>query len=292
VSRVDYVAFPTKLFLAIFAIKQHTSPIPPLNPIPKKLLQLLLALALFLPTASAAENPYDLVGKALVPLVKIFVPSGKPQIRAVTAVLTLDEATGLPADAAGQSLEFEVQCPDKLRLHTTLLGQEITLCRNGQDVWAFPGSKIDALLPAQDASRGEPDLKLPLFLLPITEKQLVFLPVLFQVSDAGSADVAGVTCRVLDVVLMPELARALKVQDWSGRLWIRPDYRIAKFQLARGEWHATLSVKKLDYALTLPDETWQPSPAEAPDVLRIAPSRFGQLLGAATRGLTKFKQPQ
>jgi hypothetical protein len=251
---------------------------------------LLLMLAVLLPfTAGADENPYDVVGKALVPLVKIFVPDVKTQNRALTAVLSLDEATGVSADAAGQTLEIEVQSPDKLRLHGTALGQPVTVCRNGQDIWAFPGSKIDALSGEQTPDKDEPDLKLPLFWLPVTAKQLVFLPVLFQVRDNGSEDVAGQTCRVLDLGLMPELAKSLKAKDWVARIWVRPDYSIAKVVLARGQWRATISIKSLVYSPSLPDETWQPSAAEAGDVTHITPARFGQLANAVTKGLTSFK---
>ncbi|MGB8352732.1 MAG: hypothetical protein WCD79_02500 [Chthoniobacteraceae bacterium] len=258
--------------------------------IPKKLLPLLLSLALLTAHASADDqNPYDIVGKVLLPFAKIFIPAARTQNHALTAVLTLDEATGLPADAAGQTLEVEVQSPDKLRLHTILVGQPITICRNGDDVWAFPGSKIDALISTQTLPPENPNFKLPLFRLPLTEKQLVFLPILFQVQDAGSADVAGEPCRVLDLVLMPELARALKAQDWTARLWVGPNYHLAKVELVRKEWHAIVSIKKLEYAPSLPDETWQPSADEAPDVLKLTPSRYGQLLEAATRGLTKLK---
>lgn len=255
-----------------------------------------LALTLLLPSlARSDENPYDVVGKVLLPFARIFIPAARTQNHALTAVLTLDEATGLPADSAGQTLDVAVQSPDKLRLHTTLLGQEITVCRNGDDVWAFPGSKIDALISTQtDTLPPEnPNFKLPAFRLPLTEKQLVFLPILFQVQDAGSTDVAGETCRVLDLVLMPELARALKAQDWTARLWVGPGYHLARITLVRGDkWHAVVSIKKLEYAPSLPDETWQPSAAEAPDVLKLTPGRYGQLLEAATRGLTKLKSPQ
>ena len=140
--------------------------------------------------------------------------------------------------------------------------------------------------PARRSTRSSPrrtcldsrirDFKLPSFRLPLTEKQLVFLPILFQVQDAGSADVAGESCRVLDLVLMPELARALKAQDWTARLWVLPGLRIAKVTLVRGDkWHAVISIKKLEYAPALPDETWQPSPTEAPDILHLTPARYG-----------------
>ncbi len=43
--------------------------------------------------------------------------------------------------------------------------------------------------------------------LPVPQKELVFLPVLFQVADKGTEKVIGEPCRVLDVQLMPQLAK-------------------------------------------------------------------------------------
>jgi hypothetical protein len=136
-----------------------------------------------------------------------------------------------------------------LRLHATVLGQQVTVCRNGEEIWAVPGGQIETLLDGQSLPKADPDFKPGGFRLPVTEKQLVWLPVLFTVQDAGDEAVNGENCMVLDVTLMPELAHALKAEDYSARLWVKADYKVAKIELRKGTgWHAVISVKSVEYA--------------------------------------------
>lgn len=257
-----------------------------------KSLAFLLALKSLLPaSARADDNPYDLVGKVLVPLANLFVAEPKGPNRALSADLVLEEATGLPPEAAGQVISIQVQSPDKLLVRGIAMGQPLMICRNGQVLWVYPGSKIGALLQSAELSKADPDFRLPPFQLPVNEKQLVFLPVLFQVRDSGEQAVNGVNCRVLDVALMPELAHSIRAEGWIARLWIRPAATLSRFELAHGQWHATVGVKKLVYAPSLAPETWQPDPETAKDVLQLKPSRYKQLLDAASAAFVKYKQP-
>ena len=172
-----------------------------------------------------------------------------------------------------------------------LAGQAVTICRDGQKLWAYPDLTIEALIATQNLPKSDSDFTLAPFQLPVTDKELVFLPVLFKVHDQGGATLDGADCRILDVTLMPELARSLKVQGWVARLWVRSDYSIAKFDILLHGWHVVVSVKKLIYAPSLPAESWQPSPDEAKDVTQITPSRFKQLLDAAAASIAAAKKP-
>jgi hypothetical protein len=131
----------------------------------------------------------------------------------------------------------------------------------------------DKTLPPLDKKfRLEP------FQLPVPEKQLVFAPVLFQVTESAPESISGQPCRVLDLKLMPELARALDATEWSARLWIRSDYRPARLLVARPGWQATVLIEQVQFSPSLPAETWQPGAEQRDDVLKISPARYQQLL--------------
>jgi hypothetical protein len=250
---------------------------------------LLLALALIALPAAARENSYDIFGKVLRPFANLFVASPGTAKRAVTADLSIEQATNLPSEAAGEVISIRLQNPDKVYLSGVVLGQAVVVCRDGQQLWAYPGTKISALIGNPDLPPADPDFKIAPFQLPVSSKQLVFLPALFQVRDAGDETVEGVECRVLDVVLMPELARSLKVSDWAARLWVRPDYTPARVEVLNEKWHAVIGIKKLVYAPSLPPEMWQPSPEQSQDLLQLTPARFKQLIDAAAQSFTCFK---
>jgi hypothetical protein len=267
-----------------------------LQPVIFGLLALLAGVAPWAPELQARENAYDVLGKALVPIARVIIASPKMTSHALTATLVLDSATNLPAAHIGDSVDIALQSPDKLRLHATIAGaqagapaQSVTVCRDGQQLWANPGGQIDALIDAQHLPDADPDFKLTSFRLPVTEKQLVFLPLLFNAQDVGDEVVDGETCMVLDVTLMPQFAHAIKAENYSARLWVRPDYKLAKVELFRPQWHAVILVKSLAFVPSLPPETWQPTPDEAKDVIQLTAGRYKQLLDAVMARWTALK---
>ncbi len=237
--------------------------------------------------ARAAENPYDVLGKTIAPFLQVFAKDASNH--ALSAEFSLVEMTGLSSEFAGAKASLQMETPDKIRLSSALLGVPASVCRNADEIWITPGVQLDALI----RSRGElPKLdakeKLGRIELPIPAQQLVLLPALLQVRDIGEAAVNGVNCRVLDVTLMPELAKSLKVGQWAMRAWVRPDYTLARMTLAKQHWHLAVDFEKTEYAPRLPAATWQPSPEQASDVLHLDAPRFKQLLEAAARA---FKLP-
>ncbi len=140
--------------------------------------------------------------------------------------------------------------------------------------------------PADGSAAPEGPLVLDNMVLPFPRKQLVFLPALFQVTDAGDEVVNGETCRVLDLALMPRIALMLKVQGWSARVWVLPDYKPAKIDLSKPGWHIAVLFRKLDFVPTLPPETWQPTPAESADVAHLTAEQLVQLAGLAGLKIT------
>jgi len=251
-----------------------------------KIFRLALLAALLLPPglARAEENRYDVLGKLLVPFANVFAKNTRNPDRAMLLTGRLELLTGLPPALAGLSVELAVQYPDKLRLRAPVLGEELTICRHGQEVWAYPGAKAAALLDAASAGRKlpkpDPSVRLAPFALPIPEKQLALLPVLFQVKDVGVASLDGEPCRVLDLFLMPELARSLREKDSAARVWVRGDGKPARLSVARAGWQIAVRFDRVEFSKTLPPETWQPTSEQAVDVLKLDPARYGELLGA------------
>jgi hypothetical protein len=249
-----------------------------------KMLRLLILLTLWVgrPICFCAENKYDVLGKVLTPFFQVVTKQTKNPNRAFTLALQLEAMTDLPPQWKGARAEVALQYPDKLRLSGPVFGEQLIVCRNGQEIWAYPGSKVDALIEEARLAKKlpPPDKKVRLepFSLPVPEKQLVLLPVLFQVADAGREEIDGETCRVLDVQLMPEIARSLGATEWMARLWVRPDYHPARVIVHRPGWLATVRVDDVQFAPALPESTWQPTPEQASDVAKISPARYQQLL--------------
>ena len=92
--------------------------------------------------------------------------------------------------------------------------------------------------------------------------------------------VAGAPCRVLDVQLMPQLAKSLRAEDWTARLWVGADYGIVQIALKGPDWSGTVAIDKLAFSADLPEADFQPQGA---DVLRLTAAQFLQLMGRVGR---------
>jgi len=243
---------------------------------------LLAALVLAPCEVRSAENRYDLLGKVLMPFAQLFAKETSNPNRALKLELKIESMSALPSEWAGAHAQIFVEYPDKLRLLGPILGEEITICRKGQELWAYPGKKIESLIAEATANKSLPPLdkkfRLEPFRLPVPEKQLVFAAVLFQVSESAPENVSGQSCRVLELKLMPELARALEATEWSARLWVRADYRPVRLVVMRPGWQAAVRIDEAQFSRALPEQTWEPSAEQTDDVLKISPARYQQLL--------------
>lgn len=240
---------------------------------------LLLVIA---PAARARENPYDVLGKVISPFAQVVAGSAKTKNRAIIMQLQLEEARAGDAKLGGERVDFAVQMPDRLRVTAPLGGERITVCRDGEKIWAYPGARLKALLadPAVAKSLPEKDRKFKLkpFELPIPEKQLAFLPVLFKVTEAPDEAVGEVTCRVLDLELVKQLAKSLDFKDAAARIWVAPDHTLKRLAAHSDESDFTVRVDHTKFAVSLPEATWQPTPEESADVLNLTPAVYDQLV--------------
>lgn len=248
-----------------------------------------LFLALAIPAAFAqqpqgasapSENRYDIVAKMMAPFFSVLLSGGESENKAASFHMVMKEVTGrLPKEFNGATLDAAVQFPNKVKLSAPVLGEQVTVCRNAQDVWAVPGEKIEYLLKQFAGSLPKPTKKndTPLF-IPVTAQQAVFLPALF-VFDEGKQfeDLDGESTRVISGALMPELAKALKGEDFRVTVWVAAGYVPRQVKVTRRDFTATVSIEDLKFEPKLPGKTWQP-PEGATNVYHTTPDVLEQLL--------------
>ena len=108
---------------------------------------LLAALPLHAQQGPPRDNPYDVIGKIFQPFWSVLLADTKSPNHAASLSIEMSEVSGrLPANMKGATLKGAVQFPDKVKLEAPVLGEQFTICRNGNEVWATPGSKVEFLI--------------------------------------------------------------------------------------------------------------------------------------------------
>jgi hypothetical protein len=229
----------------------------------------LLVPALYAQQGPPRDNPYDVIGKVFSPFWSVLLADTKSPNKACTMTLEMVEVSGrLPKQMAGASLQAAVQFPDKVKLQAPVLGEEITVCRNGDKVWAYPGAKVEFLLKRFKGKPPPTKKKNTPIYLPITPQQAIFLPALFTVARPDVAEIQsldGEDCRVISAGLMPELARAAKAEGFRAKMWVAPGYAPRRVEIAQPDFTAVTEIKDLRFSPSLPASTWQP-PADVTDI--------------------------
>jgi len=226
-----------------------------------------------------SENRYDVLSKMITPMAGVLLGGSQSADRALTLRATVGQVAGrLPQVIQGASFKAQIQYPGRIRVEAPVMGETLTVCRNGNTVWAVPGSKIQFLLgqfkqkPRPQQKSGAP------IQLPFTAQQAVLLPALFQLErSAEVADIGGSSCRVISGGLMPEVAKAAKAEDFSAKLWICSDYTPKRIDIRRSDFAMSFLIEELTYAPGFPATTWQP-PAGATDVYQCNEADLEQLL--------------
>ena len=227
------------------------------------------------------DNPYDVIGKVFAPFWSVLLAATKSPNQACTMTIEITEVSGrLPKQMAGATLKAAVEFPDKVKLTAPVLGENITVCRNGDDVWALPGAKVEFLL-SQFKAKPPPTrkTKTPLY-LPITAQQAIFLPALFTIIKAEVAEVTplnGEDCRVITAGLMPEMAKAAKAEGFRAQLWVAPGYLPRRIVITQPDFTATVDIKDLRFGPALVPATWQP-PAGVTDIYHSNAAKLDAVL--------------
>jgi hypothetical protein len=231
-------------------------------------------------SSAPRENPYDVIGKIFQPLWGVLLAESKATNHAATFTLEMSEVGGrLPKEMQGATLQAAVQFPDKVKLAAPVLGETFTVCRNGNQVWATPGQKVEYLLSKfKVVPKKNVKLNTPIF-LPITPQQAIFLPALFSVVRPDVAEVEslnGEECRVLTAGLMSELARATKAEDFQARAWVAAGHKIRRVEVKRRDFSTVVDIRAMTFSPSLPASTWEP--AETSDIYRTTPEMLEGLL--------------
>ncbi len=232
------------------------------------------------PLGSApSENRYDILSKTITPMAGVLLGGNQTTDRAMTLKATVDQVAGrLPQMIKGASFTLKIQYPGRILLQAPLMGERVTVCRNGEKVWAVPGSKIEFLLH-QFQHKPRPNLKsgAPLQ-LPFTAQQAVLLPALFQLESTQQvAEINGVSCRVIAGGFIPEIGKAAKAEDFSAKLWICSDYTPKRIDIRRSDFAMSFRIEELSYAPGFPSSTWQP-PQGATDIYHCDAAHLEELL--------------
>lgn len=234
------------------------------------------------------QNRFDLLAKAISPFIALATPNGNDGNHALDLQISILETSGLAPELKGGRLHISLEAPDKLLAQVPTPGGVLTIGRNGDQVWAFPGKQLQPLLDRLPAEPAKKRKQTKFGGLHITQVEAVLLPALLTVRNAGSVNVGGSTFRVLDVGLMPEL----KLKDWSARVWIRPENdSIAQIAVHSPSWSATLLIEKIDFAVSLPPETWEPTADQRAEVVEIPMKTLMPLLDRLWRAAPATPTP-
>lgn len=249
---------------------------------------LVIALAIPLRAQDApTENKYDIVSKVFRPFWSVLLVGGKDANKAASFRMVTTEVSGrLPKEFVGATLEAAVQFPNKVKLTAPVLGEQVTVCRNGNEVWAVPGEKVEFLLKQFGKNLPKPTKKsdTPIF-IPVTAQQAVFLPALFVLEDGKQfEEIDGVQTRVISGGLMPDLAKVTESEDFRATMWVAAGYIPKKVRIVRRDFTMTVAIEDLNFAEKLPAKTWQP-PEGAEDVYRTSADVLEQLLFVVTNSL-------
>ncbi len=227
-----------------------------------------------------SENRYDIIGKVFRPFLSVLLVGGQDANRGASFHMVMTDITGrLPKEFKGATLDAAVQFPNKVKLSAPVLGEQVTVCRNGDEVWAVPGEKMEYLLSQFAGKLPAPSKKTntPIF-LPLTAQQAIFLPAVFTLDEGKQfEDLDGEPTRVISGGLMPELAKATKGEDFRATIWVASGYVPRQIKIARRDFTATVRIEDLKFAPKLPPATWQP-PAGVTDIYRTTPEVLEQLL--------------
>lgn len=221
--------------------------------------------------AAPRDNPYDVIAKVIRPFLGVLLEDKNNPNKACTMTIQMTDVTGrLPKEMAGATLKAAVEFPDKVKLTAPVLGENITVCRNGDNVWATPGAKVEYLLK-QFKTKPAPTKKEkgPLY-LPITAQQAVFLPIIFSIVNADKAEVetvGGEECRVITAGLMPQLAEAAKAEGFQAQMWVNSSYVPRRITITQPDFTATVEITEQRFGKALVPATWEP-PAGVTDIYR------------------------
>jgi hypothetical protein len=225
-----------------------------------------------------AQNKYDILARALQPYGALFY--SKATTKAMQAEVVLREGPPVAKEILNQPLRVSLQIPDKLRAETLDPQHRIVFCRDGQSVWVYPRDFATTIATA-GRSNNATGTRIPDFRLPLNDQEIVFIPALFQILRfASGSDSRAKSLWILDFRLVPELAQAIKCDDWVASVVVnQDDFQLRRLRVESGSWRAKFDILATRFEKALPPETWKAESELAKDATPIPPECFGSALG-------------
>ena len=226
--------------------------------------------------AEAPATPREVLSQAMEPVIDLLSRSPERSARTMSLHATVTDSNAQPPALVGAHLALYLQPGDRALFQFLALDTVVTVCRQGQTVWAAPADKLAPLLAQVEGkppTRADKEPLAPVRLkVPTTLFWLLFR--LVPIKDAGSGDLNGVACRKVDV-------KPPDADDKNGymRLWVRTDTHL----LARMEWHgtdshSTITVDDIHFMPSLPPEVFDPASVPPATRLAVPVERFRPLM--------------
>jgi isopenicillin-N N-acyltransferase like protein len=199
-----------------------------MNPTRLLLVALLFTAAFLRAQETPKPTPAALFGDALQKLAALVEPAPGTPPQALSVLLKVSRADGLPKEMVGRAVDLSWQAPDRLILNAEIGGERYSAGRDGESLWIHaPGKKFGVIgKPGLPRFASEPDVlddtKLGRWKLPLPREQLLLLPLLCKVEQGANEPLDGVACRVLRATPQPQAIEALKLPAGTLHLWVRP----------------------------------------------------------------------
>lgn len=255
----------------------------------------LLAVLLWPRSVPAADAPPPAAGpgaetsaravlrRAIEPVVALFAHTADGPNHAWTLRVRLAESNVHPPELYGDTFAVRVLTApsDKILFQYPALGTTITICRQGQTVWASPASRLGPILQRVEATPQTAAARKPLASLRMPVPEALFWVgfYLTGLKDLGRESIEGVACLVMDVDPPDDSGKASATN--YTRLSIRPDTeQIVRFERRHGADRNVYIVDRNRVSPTLPDSDFQPTSAQRADLLEVPVERFRAFMKA------------
>ena len=238
-----------------------------------------------------AASPEQEAEAAIFPFLDVFASPPSGTAHAFLIKGRVESIGALSFASAPPSFELAVEPPGRLRLQFPLGTTQIVACRDQQNLWASPATDLQPYLNALPPSSKSPKSSQTSFpknsqplndlRLPFSGRQLELFPALLQIVPKGPASLENVPCEVVDVRLLPQLAKLLppETEGWALRLWLSPQKRPVRLGLQHPYGSAVLRIDHVQFSTSLPPEIWKPTA----DAVGVPASRFQALIQNLSR---------
>jgi hypothetical protein len=237
---------------------------------------ILISGILFVSRPAYAQNKYDVLARTLQPYGSLFY--SKAMTKAMQVDLIVREAPPIAAEILDKPLRVTLQMPNKLRIETLDSDHHLVLCRNGQQVWAYPRD-----FAATIAIAGAPQVKgarIPDFRLPLKDQQIAWLPVLFEILRfEPSLDADGQPAWDIDFRFSPAISQAMKCRPWVASAVVdQHNFQMRRLHVESAAWKGTIDILGSRFEAGFPMETWEAGPDLVNDATAIPAERFASAL--------------